>query len=172
MNWLSAYDADTGKLKWYRSAPDEERPTGERSGFLAAPVPFDDILLVPVTDNGELWLYALASSTGATRWKTYLCDEPLGGSAPWIPVGVSVEGGDAYVATGTGLVFALDAATGSVHWAVRYRRSGYRSSSYRSGRGIFYDTAGSSGWDVDMAIPHGNRLIVFASDYDHVAKSS
>ncbi|MCH7687501.1 MAG: hypothetical protein IH899_12595, partial [Planctomycetes bacterium] len=56
VNWLSAYDAVTGKLKWYRSAQDEGKPTGERVGFLAAPVPFDDLLLVPVTDSGELWL--------------------------------------------------------------------------------------------------------------------
>jgi outer membrane protein assembly factor BamB/TolA-binding protein len=168
VNWLSAYDAVTGKFKWDRSAQEEGKPIGERIGFLAAPVPFDHLLLVPVTDNGELWLYALASSTGTTRWKTYLCDEPLGGSSPWIPVGVSVEGGDAYVATGTGLVLALDAAAGSVHWAVRYRRSGYPVRTSRPGHRIVNYTSGSKGWDLDMAIPHRNRLIVFASDYDHL----
>jgi hypothetical protein len=67
-NWLAAYDAGSGKLKWHRSvnALFDEQSDGQ-SGFLAAPVPFGDHLLIPVSVKGELWLYSLQSKDRRDR---------------------------------------------------------------------------------------------------------
>ena len=36
---------------------------------------------------------------------------------------VAVDGGEAYMVTGSGLVFSLDAISGSLNWVVRYPRT-------------------------------------------------
>jgi outer membrane protein assembly factor BamB len=174
-NWLAAYDAASGAARWWPVSPEsaDGAAAGDADvGFLAAPVPYGDLLLVPVTDGGALWLYALAERkldkkiTVETVWRTYLCDEPLGGCAPWSPVGVAVDGGDAYVVCGAGVVFAVNAATGAIRFAVRYPRSG-KQSAMMSGFGSAPSHLLSlEGWDEDVAIPFGRALIVIASDYD------
>ena len=172
-NWIAAYEARTGKLKWHREAGDPGKDEAETetapTGFLAAPVPFGDRLLVPVSNKGELWIYSLHKDTGQTDWKMFLWDEPLEGVSPWSAIGTAVEGADLYVATGMGLVFALDAATGKVHWATRYGRQGFRPNANR--RIINPAVLASSvkhGWIEDVIIPHGNQLVVLPSDYDHI----
>src|SRR5262249_10261146 len=95
-NWASAYYKKNGKVKWYRSASGSDQESKYEIGFLSAPVSYGQLLLVPVSDNGALWLYALAAEEsapgkrdgGRTLWKTYMCDEPAGGCAPWSPVGL------------------------------------------------------------------------------------
>src|SRR5690606_8030736 len=101
-------------------------------------------------------------------WKTYLCDEPSGGCSHWSPVGVSVEGGEVYVATGSGVVFALDATSGSIRWAVRYRRDGSTNSQLQNYFGYGGQLLELKGWDEDLAIPHGKALVVIASDHDRI----
>ncbi len=172
-NWMAAYDARTGKLKWYREAADPGKDEAESraapTGFLAAPVPFGDRLLVPVSNKGELWVYSLHKDTGKTDWKMFLWDEPLDGVSPWSAVGTAVEGADFYVATGMGLVFALDAATGKVHWATRYERQGFRpNANTRVVNPAMLAAAVKNGWIEDLVIPQGNQLVVLPSDYDHI----
>ena len=172
-NWMAAYDARTGKLKWHReageAAKDEAESTAAPTGFLAAPVPFGDRLLVPVSMKGELWVYSLHKDTGKTDWKMFLWDEPLDGVSPWSAIGTAVEGADLYIATGMGLVFALDAATGKVHWATRYARQGFRpNANTRAINPATLAAAVKNGWMEDLVIPQGNQLVVLPSDYDHI----
>jgi hypothetical protein len=131
-NWLAAYDANTGKAKWHRSAADSDKDDSD-VGFLAAPVPYGNLLLLPVTDGGAIWLYGLSRLDGKTVWKSYLCDEPSGGCSPWSPVGVSVDGRDAYVLCGAGVVFSVDAVSGQIRFAIRYRRDGKDNQMMRMG---------------------------------------
>ena len=164
-NWLSAYDATNGKLKWHRSASDVGPPEDSLDiGFLAAPVPQGDSLLIPVANNGELWLYALQKNDGQTLWKVYLCDDPERSCSPWSPVGIAVSGADAYVASGAGIVFAIAAETGRIRWAVRYQRAGKRSPSGNQRRSPTQMLLELEGWKQDVVIPVGSRLIVAASD--------
>ncbi|MEX0715346.1 MAG: PQQ-binding-like beta-propeller repeat protein [Planctomycetaceae bacterium] len=166
-NWLTRYDARTGKLKWTRQAADEEIAKDDTS-FLAAPAAAGGRLFVPVSDRGAVWLHALDAERGETLWRTFLCDEPLGSASPWSPVAVVCAGSDVYVCPGTGVVFALDAASGDVHWAVRYQRSG-RFDQRPTHRGIVADQVREfEGWNEDALIPHEGRLIVLASDYDRL----
>src|SRR6185295_13990102 len=106
------------------AASDEEKEASSDIGFLAAPVPCGGLLLAPITDGGTIWLAALDRATGKTAWKSYLCDEPPGSAAPWAEPVIAVDGREAYLTCGCGAVFAVDAAVGSLRWAVRYQRDG------------------------------------------------
>jgi outer membrane protein assembly factor BamB len=171
-NALTAYDARTGKLRWTRRAGEATKDeTGSEVGFLSAPVPYARLLLAPVINSGEMWLYGLDRETGKTVWKTNLCDEPSNGAAPWSPVGIAIDGGEAYVATGAGVVFALDAMSGGVRWAVRYPRAGRANANfpqYGYYGGAPTQILNMEGFHEDVVIPSGKTLIVMASDYDRI----
>ncbi|QDU96454.1 outer membrane protein assembly factor BamB family protein [Lignipirellula cremea] len=163
-NQLAAYVLATdGSFKWRRSAGDPD--AGDRRvGFLAAPTPYGKLLLVPVVDEGSLWLYALSQTDGKTVWKSFLCDQPAEGWWPWNRVAVAVEGRDAYVAAGGGVVFSVDAASGSVRMAVRYPRDFRAGVKSDSPNGFLH----LDGCDEDILIAYGRGLIVVASDRDAV----
>jgi len=182
-NKLIAWDKVTGKFQWERIGdPDPEndsQPMPVR--FVAAPVPHGKQIVVPARYNGELWLYCLRPhrdpATGQlqvpTVWKTRLCDEPQGGINPSATVGVATDGGDVYVASGAGVVFAVDGATGSVRWVVRYPRSGDRqvlaNRQMMMMRGVYSSLASNvTGWSVDTAVLYRGWVIVFPSDNDNM----
>lgn len=166
-NWLAAYDAQTGKARWHRGPSDSEKGDDADLGFLAAPVPYGNLLLIPVTDGGTIWVYGLSRLDGKTVWKSYLCDEPSGGCSPWSPVGISVDGRDAYVLCGAGVVFSLDAVSGQIRFAVRYRRDGKDNQMMRN---MGYNTTmlDLNGWSEDVVIPYGRSLVVMASDHNEL----
>ena len=161
-NFLAAYESSSGKAKWHRSASDEDKEGSQDVGFMAAPVPYGSLLLVPISDGGTIWLYGLDSKDGSTIWKAYLCDEPAGGCNPWSPIGVTVDGRDAYVLCGTGVVFAVDAVSGAIRWAVRYKREEKPNQTMRNFNNMV--TKDIEGWDDDVVIPYGKTLVVMASD--------
>ena len=173
-NWLTAYDAKSGKLRWSRRAGDVQKDeTGSEVGFLATPVPYARLLLAPIINSGEIWLYAMDRGTGKTVWKTNLCDEPSNGAAPWAPVGVAIDGGEAYIATGAGVVFAVDAMSGGVRWAFRYPRAGRANLRLQQRYGYYPGSAQNQvldmeGMDEDVVIPYGRVLVVMASDYHEI----
>jgi outer membrane protein assembly factor BamB len=171
-NWLAAYDSHTGKIRWHRPAMDDGKEEGGTDvGFLAAPTPFENLLLVPVTDGGTVWLYALArDGEGKTVWKSYLCDEPLGGCSPWSPVAVSVAGRDAYVTCGAGVVFSLDASSGLIHWAQRYRRDsrGKNPAMQQYGGYGIQNLQDFNGWLEDAVVAWGKAVMVMSSDCDRI----
>ncbi len=118
-NWLTAYDVQTGKLRWQRSIADEN-PTRPKGGFLAAPLATHDLLLAPISDNGTISLLAMDRVTGLTKWKTPLCEPQTMSQSIWAPVGLSADDDSVYVATGEGAVFSLNQLNGVVNWAVAY----------------------------------------------------
>jgi len=170
-NRLTAYEATTGKLKWVRTAAEKEAG-GEaiaKAGFLAAPVPFGKHLLVPLVENGSVWLTSLEQGTGRTLWRTMICEEPEGGCSSWAPVGVAVSGGDVYVATGAGVVAALDALSGNVHWMATYPRKEMVFNPYQQRiQRPRNQTELVSCWQEDFVIASGSHLLVMPSDSDEI----
>ncbi len=164
-NWLSAYQASGGKALWTRPASDEDKEGSTDVGFLAAPVPCGTILLAPITDGGTIWLLGLERASGKTLWRSYLCDEPQGGASPWAEVVLAVDGREAYLTCGCGVVFAVDAVGGTVRWAVRYQRDGKPNQTMRN-HGIQQTQLDLFGWDDDVVVPHGKYLAVMSSDSD------
>ena len=81
---------------------------------------------------------------------------------------VAIDGGEAYIATGTGLAFSLDAISGSLNWVVRYPRTVKNNASRLQELQRFGGFARGNmgvpdfdGWDIDMVIP-SKRVVVFA----------
>lgn len=169
-NSLAAYDAESGKSLWSRTASDDAA-SPQDVGFLAAPTPCGELLLAPVTDAGTIYLYALSPQTGATVWKSYLCDEPPGGSTPWTPVTVTVEGADAYVVCGAGVVFSVDGLSGAIRWAVRYDRDSLRAARTQQNYNGMLSRFRAPGWDDDIAVPVGKALVIFSSDQNKEGES-
>ena len=85
-------------MKWTRTASDEDKEGATDVGFLAAPGPVRQ----PAARSGDrrrhdLALWPVGRDDGKTVWKSYLCDEPQGGAAPWSPVAIAVDGREAYL---------------------------------------------------------------------------
>lgn len=169
-NFLAAYQVSSGKYAGRRAASDEDKEGSQDVGFLGAPVGFGNLLLVPVSDGGAIWLYALEEARMKqgdnfmpTVWKCYLCDEPSLGCNPWSTIVPALDGRDLYLTCGTGVVFSVDAVSGTVRWATRYTREGTPDQRMRNygnmqNRQIFHE------WEDDVVIPHGRALIVMPSD--------
>jgi outer membrane protein assembly factor BamB len=164
---IVALDARTGKLQWQTEPESDDKGTRRPVRYQSAPVPYGNLLIVPVIDNGAIWLYAhRADKKGELAWKTFLADDPPGGYNPWASTGLAVAGGDAYLVSG-GVVFNVDATGGLVRWAARYNRdldgSARRNPNYGN-----QQSPTARGWDDDVIIPYGRTLIVAASDRDAV----
>ena len=163
-NQLVAYRRTDGlEVVWSRP---KQQETQANFSFMATPVVHGNQLIVPVVHGNELWLYSLDSSDGHTLWRTFLLDETRGFAHPWAPVGVSIADSDVYVATGNGVVFALEVVTGTTRWATRYVRSPSRLVSVRRSRSAV--SMHFDGWTEDVVIPYGNWIVVLPSDRDYL----
>lgn len=177
-NWIAAYRTHGskpntgGKLLWRRMG-DEDKTGGKTEvRFVNAPVACGNVLVVPAREGGGLWLYAIdPAAQGRTVWRTFLCDEARGGVNPWSPVGLSVDGGDVYVASGSGAVFSVDGASGAVRWGTQYERSpGAPINPQQMGFGMNPNRLGlgAKGWDEDTVIAHGRALLLLPSDAEYI----
>lgn len=190
VNRLAAYDFKTGKILWtippnpkLRSLQPGKSLTAaqvgsvdestsekafENTGFMGAPVGFGDLLLAPMNVGGSIFLYAFDSENqGKLVWRSFLCDEPGGGSEPWSSIHIAIEGSTAYVNCGTGAVFAVDPLTGGIRFARRYPRTG-ETNNYLARFGGNAEMLELDGWQQDVVIPIGNELIMLASDHNTV----
>ena len=180
-NFLTAYDSKTGRLLWRLPRlneadspsfdPEKKKNNGEEvnpkwlssGGFMAAPIAFADLLVVPVNENGAIYLYGVdPQNEGRTVWSSFLCDEPENGSVASSPINLTIDGSDLFATCGTGVLFAVDPTTGKIRFAKRYRRIGHEDplprSPYNQKRTTF------DGWSSDTIIPNGRELICFCSD--------
>ena len=167
-NRLVAYHSISGKLQWMRPALEKKDGPFADSCFIGDPVPYGNLVLVPILEGTGMYLIALNPDSGYTQWKTFLGDEPESGIAPNSSVMVAIAGGEAYVATGTGLAFSLDAISGSLNWVVRYPRTVKNNASRLQELQRFGGFARGNmgmpdfdGWDIDTVIP-SKRVVVFA----------
>ena len=186
-NFLVAYDLNQdGKVLWTvprqssgnEQAIDDPEATVDadaekfltQGGLMGAPVGYQNTIIAPVNRNGSIWVYCLdPSAEGATRWMSHLCDEPTTGGNAWSAINVSIDGSDVLVASGLGVVFVLDAVTGQVRIARRYKRDGQPDKVFGSvtlagtKKTIF-----NQGWSSDTIIPYGRQMICFRSDASEI----
>jgi len=171
-NRLVAYHAISGKLQWYRRAQEPvnpDIPITQSAGFSSSPVPYGNLLLVPVHEGPSLWLAGLDRDTGETVWRTFLCDEPGGQVLGLSPVPISLDAGDAYVGSGAGLLFSVDAISGRLNWAVGYPRSSITVSRESAVVPSYQDPWKLlDGMEEDRILPHGNEVIVAGTDFKYL----
>ena len=167
-NRLVAYHSTNGKLQWMRSAFEKKDGSFAESCFIGEPVPYGNLVLVPILEGTGMNLIAINPDSGYTQWKTFLGDEPETGVAPNSSVMVAVDGGEAYVATGSGLAFSLDAISGSLNWVVRYPRTVRNNASRMQELQRFGGFARGNmgipdfdGWEFDTVVP-AKRVVMFA----------
>ena len=183
-NQLTAYEASSGRLQWtLPRSPTQANDLDEVAasvgegddpdwlqggGFMAAPIGFQGLILVPVNHGGAISVYALdPNDNGKTVWKSYLCDEPETGSVMWSPIHLSLDGSDLFVNSGYGVVFVLDAMTGKIRFARRYPRAGEAGVVMRHHSGQ-PTRLKFNGWSSDIVIPWQDQLICFGSDADAI----
>lgn len=151
-NQLAAYSQKNGKLIWSCEWKNKNE-TSAHSDFLAAPTPAGRWLVAPALRDDAIWLVAIDPTTGELGWQTQLCSQPDGNRSAYSSVGVAIEGATAYVATGAGVVAAVDTRWGNMQWVATYPR----------GRKQQAQTV-LDGNEEDIVISHGPRVIVMASD--------
>jgi hypothetical protein len=179
-NFLTAYEADSGRMLWRLPRVNEpESPSFDPAkkvenpeeadrwlragGMMAAPVKFAELLIIPVNQNGAIHLYGIdPAKEGETVWSAFLCDEPETGSVPCSPINLTVDGSDLFATCGTGVLFALDPSTGKIRFAKRYARAGEKNENFR--RAYNSTHISFDGWSSDTIIPNGRELICFCSD--------
>jgi len=174
-NRLVAYHSRNGKLQWMRSAVEPGADIIKSSCFIGPPVPYANLLLVPILEESGIYLVAINPDSGVTQWRTFLGDEPESGVASHSLVMIAVDGGEAYMVTGSGLVFSLDAISGSLNWVVRYPRTAknnaarmqqlQRFGGFARGMNVYNEF---DGWGIDTIITAPNALIVAPSDFNQL----
>jgi outer membrane protein assembly factor BamB len=173
---MMAIDSNTGKILWEWPGDDASEKPADDFRFLGPPIPRGRQLLVPVYTGGGLWVYAIETAesknaagkrvqTRKLAWKTSLCDDPQSGGDRWAPVGMCLDGGDLFVASGRGVVFALDAAAGAIRWAVRYQRTMSASRPTYNNWGGVQSSYTFNGWDENFIVARGPWIVLMASDY-------
>jgi outer membrane protein assembly factor BamB len=105
-SFVAAFDVVTGSLRW------RTRLSVDQYASITAPAIFGSTVYVSAGTS----IYALSASSGRVLWKTRLTTSSDGIVAG--PVAVSGYGEYVVAAGLDGHVYALDAATGSVHWNV------------------------------------------------------
>lgn len=179
-NFLVAYDlTQDGKVLWTlpmsgqgkvaevdAGGEEQENKFLTQGGLMGAPVGYQNTIIAPVNINGTIWVYGFdPKAGGATLWKSHLCEEPSTGANSWSPINLSIDGSDVMVSCGLGVVFVLDAATGKIRIARRYKRGGkphevLGSRRWPGVKKIDFD----DGWSSDTIIPFGRQMICFCSD--------
>ena len=134
--------------------------------FMSPPEPAGSHLLTTVEKKDGLYLLALDPESGNILWQRFLCAYVAPPLPPEATVGLYVEDGEVYIATGKGVVFAVDAHDGHVYWAAVYEGNAAGPSFRRSfNRGAAQpDNEREKGWSDNLVFAAGNRLLVLPSD--------
>ncbi len=124
-NRVIAYSLRDGSLVWMS---DTTRMTGSGSEdarlgaveFVSVPIPVNGYLLAPCRVNSDLYAVALDPRTGVLARQFYLCGTGGGPFDSLHALEPAAADGVVFIPTGRGMLFALEASTWSVRWAVRY----------------------------------------------------
>jgi outer membrane protein assembly factor BamB len=163
-NEIACYDVKSGRFLWAAG-----RATGLPDGaaVCSRPLVVGSQLFVALGIDNQLGLAALDVATGKLTWKTTLAD--LGRAVSTTPVGIMVDDGSIYVASGAGKVFSVDRNGGALRWAASYPRM---KSVAPSAVPRFAD--GTTGERVQVVLDENfvaredDMLIVAACDSDHL----
>jgi outer membrane protein assembly factor BamB len=118
--WLTAYDLRTGKFRWQRALGGEQGDTP--CTIRSAPLIDRERIVVVTDDRSQLRLVCLAAADGTTVWSSVLCETSAQTLSEWATMQLATDGSSIYVATGAGVVVAVEALGGQVRWATTYPR--------------------------------------------------
>ncbi len=140
---LSAFDAETGAVRWERSLPEELGAITTHGGRTASPLVFGDLVILSALSSswgsharGSQRFFAFEASTGRLRWMSTPGGRPY--DTTYSPPSIHAIGGRQLllVGGGDGAFHALDPATGDSVWSYPMSKRGVN-----SGAVVFGDTA-------------------------------
>ena len=165
-NELACYDAASGRLKWVVG---RKTVFEEGTSLWSAPLVVGDLVIVATGTDSQLGVAALKAADGSLVWKSNLAD--VSRMPPTIPVGLNVDDGSIYVASGAGTLFSIDRNGGNLRWAVTYPRIRSNTSTDRRAA-LMVDGSGGPKTQVvleeNFVRREGGAVIVAACDSDHV----
>jgi outer membrane protein assembly factor BamB len=104
----------TGDVVWYRSLSSDYPLMANHVGRAASPVLFQDLLIVPMENQGASYLIAIDAKTGANRWKI---ERPLENN--WTtPIIAQRNGRTELILQGMRLLSGFDPNSGEKLWEV------------------------------------------------------
>lgn len=173
-NRLVAFDATSGRQVWTKAVPSRHgsihKGTDRRTRICSAPMRVGDHLLVAVADHNELALVALAREDGEDQWRQYLCSSPQGVGSAWAPVRMVRDGVRVYIATGHGLVMAVDGQSGDIRWANTYPRPKPPDSDSNIRYGDLASVIEPTPWEENAIFVSGDTLIVVAANQRQIQR--
>lgn len=176
-NRLAAIDARTGKVLWRLIGDEDAGPDNVRRTFQSPPVGFGGLIYVLAEINDGLYLLAIDPSPSIDNrdpesrilWQRYLAAANVNPAAPSATIGMALDGSDLYIATGRGVVLAVSAIDGDIHWAGYYDRASetldanQRRIMMMQGREL-----PTTGFSEDTIVSLGDLLVVLPSDAQRV----
>ncbi|MCC5830164.1 MAG: PQQ-binding-like beta-propeller repeat protein [Phycisphaeraceae bacterium] len=177
-NRLAAIDARSGKVLWRISGDDDSSPDNVPRTFMTAPVSFGDLIYTVAESNDGLYLIAIDPDPAIDSrdmnarivWETFLCASNMAQVASHTPVGIAMDGGDIYVATGRGVLLAVGAVDGEIVWASYYERSSQTMDANQVRMAAMRgQPIPSTGFSEDSVIPLGDVLAVMPSDAQQIS---
>ena len=112
---LSAFDADTGDVRWQKRYDDRFGATSPVFGAAMSPLIDGDVVIAHVGGDGDGALVALDLTSGEERW-AWDGDGPGYAS----PVAVEIDGVRQYVTQTQRQVVSVDAGSGALLWSMPY----------------------------------------------------
>jgi outer membrane protein assembly factor BamB/predicted negative regulator of RcsB-dependent stress response len=118
-NFVVAYALENGQRVWTSDTSSGTAALGPVE-FLAAPITVEDMLFVPCRLNDDMYAVLLDPQTGKIVRHIYLCGTGGGQFDSLYACTPAVADGTVFVPTGRGVLIAIDVATWSIQWVVRY----------------------------------------------------
>lgn len=174
VNVLSCWDGETGKRLWTAPQADDEESSGLPKGvrFLWPPVGAGDLVIAPVTTQGDVHLTGFDPVTGAVRWRTCVFSR-LSGEGPF-DMGFTahtevsppvVDEGVCVLVSNRGAVAAVETETGAILWIAEYART--RAPQRAFGRGFILVQADSNA-RAGVPILHHGRVFAAPADSEQI----
>lgn len=111
---LACFDKD-GNLQWYRSLVGDYPAVSNTTGMAASPVPWQDVLIVPLENAGESFTAGIDVRTGRNRWKI-----ERSRANNWVtPLLVPRDERTEVLLQSAGAITAHDPATGELRWSFK-----------------------------------------------------
>ncbi len=162
---LTAYDSQTGDIRWQRGRTDDGNDVLASVRFLSPPIAVHDQLWVPYLQESDLHVAALRPADGALLKHALIGSvrEPAQDRGQQVPqrepvTPLTLEDGIVYVPTGVGAVSAIDVAGMQVRWTFVYdAQSGGRRRADTPAR-----------WIASPPIVESGVVVLVATDYEKV----
>lgn len=170
---ILAYDVVTSELRWSRGRTGQAADPLGNVRFRSTPIPVGDDLWVAFTRRNDFFLAVMDPQSGALRHSVLLGALQIPETDQWFSLPPAFADGVVYVASGHGVLFAVNAHDHSVRWASQYSRgAGWPMTKRRDKESESFAWLSSppivAGNLVLLAPPERRELLAFSATSGHL----